>query len=82
MRVLIKKRTRFGHQEKNKTRQWKVSEVLYKTFKTFLLFINLINRTIDIDVILHKAGDNYVNMHGDANKFTHDCIEVRINKVI
>ena len=43
---------------------------------------NLINRIIDIDVILHKAGDNYVNMHGDANKFTHDCIEVRINKVI
>ena len=43
---------------------------------------NLINRTIDIDVILHKAGDNYVNMHGNANKFTHDCIEVRINKVI
>ena len=43
---------------------------------------NLINRIIDIDVILHKSGDNYVNMHGDANKFTHDCIEVRINKVI
>ena len=42
----------------------------------------LINRTINIDVILHKAGENYVNMHGDANKFTHDCIEVRINKVI
>ena len=39
---------------------------------------NLINRIIDIDVILHKAGDNYVNMHGNANKFTHDCIEVRI----
>ena len=41
MRVLIKKRTRLGHQEKNKTRQWKVSEVPYKTFKTFLI-INLI----------------------------------------
>ena len=42
MKVLIKKRTRLGHQEKNKTRRWKVSEVPYKTFKTFLLFINLI----------------------------------------
>ena len=42
MRVLIKKRTRLGHQEKNKTRQWKVSEVPYKTFKTFLLFIYLL----------------------------------------
>ena len=42
MRVLIKKRTRLGHQEKNKTRRWKVSKVPYKTFKTFRLFINLI----------------------------------------
>ena len=41
MKVLIKKRTRLGHQEKNKTRRWKVSEVPYKTFKTFLI-INLI----------------------------------------
>ena len=54
----------------------------YSIMKYNININNLINRTIDIDVILHKAGDNYVNMHGDANKFTHDCIEVRINKVI
>ena len=51
----------------------------YSIMKYNININNLINRTIDIDVILHKAGDNYVNMHGDANKFTHDCIEVRIN---
>ena len=42
----------------------------------------IIGKTIDINITYHKAGDNYVNMHGDANKFTHDCIEVKINKVI
>lgn len=56
----------------------------YSIMKYDININNLINRTIDIDtdVILHKAGDNYVNIRGDTNKFTHNCVEVRINKVI
>ena len=42
----------------------------YSIMKYNININNLINRTIDIDVILHKAGDNYVNMHGNANKFS------------
>ena len=43
---------------------------------------NLINRTIDIDVTYHKAGDTFVNLFGDKDKFKKDCVEVKINKVI
>ena len=51
----------------------------YTIMKYNININNLINRTIDTDVIIHKAGDNYVNMHGNANEFTHDYIEVRSN---
>ena len=43
---------------------------------------SIIGKTIDIDVIYHKAGDTFVNLWGDKDKFEKDCIEVRINKVI
>ena len=43
---------------------------------------SIIGKTIDIDVTYHKAGDTFVNLFGDKDKFKKDCIEVRINKVI
>ena len=43
---------------------------------------SIIGKTIDIDISYHKAGDTFVNLWGDKNKFKEDCIEVRINKVI
>lgn len=42
----------------------------------------IIGKTIDIDVTYHKAGDTFVNLWGDKDKFKEDCIEVIINKVI
>ena len=43
---------------------------------------SIIGKIIDIDVIYHKAGDTFVNLFGDKDKFKEDCIEVKINKVI
>lgn len=43
---------------------------------------SIIGKTIDIDATYHKAGDTFVNLWGDKDKFEKDCIEVRINKVI
>ena len=43
---------------------------------------SIIGKTVDIDVTYHKAGDTFVNLWGDKDKFEKDCIEVRINKVI
>ena len=43
---------------------------------------SIIGKTIDIDVTYHKAGDTFVNLWGDKDKFKKDCIEVRINKVM
>ena len=43
---------------------------------------SIIGKTIDIDVTYHKAGDTFVNLWGDKDKFEKDCVEVRINKVI
>ena len=43
---------------------------------------SIIGKTIDIDITYHKAGDTFVNLWGDKDKFKEDCIEVRINKVI
>ena len=54
----------------------------YSIMKYNININNLINRIIDIDVILHKAGDTFVNLWGDKDKFKKDCIEIRINKVI
>ena len=54
----------------------------YSIMKYNININNLINRTIDIDVILHKAGDTFINLFGDKGEFKKDCVEVRINKVI
>lgn len=43
---------------------------------------SIVGKTIDIDVTYHKAGDTFVNLWGDKDKFEKDCIEIRINKVI
>ena len=43
---------------------------------------SLIGKTTDINVTYHKAGDTFVNLWGDKDKFKEDCIEIRINKVI
>ena len=43
---------------------------------------SIIGKTIDIDVTYHKAGDTFINLWGDKDKFKQDCIEVKINKVI
>ena len=43
---------------------------------------SIIGKTIDIDVIYHKAGDTFINLWGNKDKFKKDCIEVKINKVI
>ena len=43
---------------------------------------SIIGKTIDIDVIYHKAGDTFVNLFGDKDEFKKDCVEVKINKVI
>ena len=43
---------------------------------------SIIGKTIDIDATYHKAGDTFVNIWGDKDKFKEDCVEVRINKVI
>ena len=43
---------------------------------------SIIGKIIDIDVIYHKAGDTFVNLFGDKDKFKKDCVEVKINKVI
>ena len=40
---------------------------------------SIIGKTIDIDVTYHKAGDTFVNLWGDKDKFEKDCIEIRIN---
>lgn len=40
---------------------------------------SIIGKTIDIDLIYHKAGDTFVNLWGNKDKFEKDCIEVRIN---
>ena len=42
----------------------------------------IIGKTIDIDVVYHKAGDALINLWGDKDKFKKDCVEVKINKVI
>ena len=42
----------------------------------------IIGKTIDIDVTYHKAGETFVNLFGDKDKFKKDCVEVKINKVI
>ena len=54
----------------------------YSIMKYNININNLINRTIDIDVILHKAGDTLINLWGDKDEFKKDCVEVKINKVI
>lgn len=43
---------------------------------------SIIGKTIDIDVIYHKAGDTLINLWGHKDKFKKDCIEVKINKVV
>ena len=43
---------------------------------------SIIGKTIDIDVTYHKAGDTFINLWGDKDKFKQDCIEIKINKVI
>ena len=43
---------------------------------------SIIGKTIDIDVTYHKAGDTFINLWGNKDKFEQDCVEVRINKVI
>ena len=43
---------------------------------------SIIGKTIDIDITYHKAGDTFVNLWGDKDKFEKDCIEVRINNII
>ena len=43
---------------------------------------SIIGKTIDIDVTYHKAGDIFINLFGDKDKFEQDCVEVIINKVI
>ena len=43
---------------------------------------SIVGKTIDFDIVYHKAGDTFVNLWGDKDKFKEDCIEVRINKVI
>ena len=43
---------------------------------------SIIGKTIDIDIIYHKAGDTFINLFGDKDEFKKDCVEVKINKVI
>ena len=43
---------------------------------------SIIGKTIDINVTYHKAGDTFINLWGDKDKFKKDCVEVKINKVI
>ena len=43
---------------------------------------SIIGKTIDIDVTYHKAGDIFINLFGDKDKFEQDCVEIKINKVI
>ena len=43
---------------------------------------SIIGKTIGIYVTYHKAGDTFVNLFGDKDKFKKDCVEVKINKVI
>lgn len=38
-----------------------------------------IGKTIDFDIVYHKAGDEYKTPWGETLKFTHDCTEVIIN---
>ena len=43
---------------------------------------SVIGKTIDFDIVYHKAGDTFITPWGDSIKFKHDCDEVIINKVI
>ena len=43
---------------------------------------SIVGKTIDFDIVYHKAGDTYITPWGDSIKFKHDCDEVIINKVI
>lgn len=59
--------------------------VAYKAFNDKSLTIRTNEYVVDeanIDVTYHKAGDIFVNLWGDKDKFKEDCIEVIINKVI
>lgn len=38
-----------------------------------------IGKTIDFDIVYHKAGDEYKTPWGETLKFTHDCTQVIIN---
>lgn len=43
---------------------------------------SIIGKTIDFDIVYHKAGDTYKTSWGDSITLKHDCDEVIINKVI
>lgn len=43
---------------------------------------SIVGKTIDFDIVYHKAGDDYKTSYGETIKFKNDCTEVIINKVI
>lgn len=40
---------------------------------------SIVDKTIDFDIVYHKAGDEYNTPWGETLKFKHDCTEVIIN---
>lgn len=43
---------------------------------------SIVGKTIDFDIVYHKAGDTYKTPWGETLKVEHDCTQVIINKVI
>mgnify|MGYP004654925363 FL=1 len=43
---------------------------------------SIVGKTIDFDIVYHKAGDDYKTPWGENLKFKNDCTQVIINKVI
>ena len=40
---------------------------------------SIVGKTIDFDIVYHKAGDTYKTPWGETYKFTQDCTQVIIN---
>lgn len=43
---------------------------------------SIVGKTIDFNIVYHKAGDTYKTLWGETLKFKNDCTQVIINKVI
>lgn len=51
----------------------------YVRAKSANVDINSIGKTIDFDIVYHKAGDTYKTPWGETFKFENDCTQVIIN---